>query len=586
MNLATQALLTRRAALRAARMMGCSGAHWVEGGWLPCETPEELEALLEGGVELYRQIREKGLLGRTLGELRQGTAGRVPKVGGGRVSGAIKKRVRYDPSAVDADGDGFVQDNTTAERRVGRAVEAVSSTGKRVRSVASGRSTPKTSIERVRPSNPSRRSAIVPLPKKRAEFVTKKAAQDSMSNPVSRSYFTMGADEIDSAIKRLGGVGRARTTIEGPLPAARRTMDHYDDRLEAKYGRLVTLADHEQALQSAFPNAKVSLSEVLVDDKTIEGIGANLGSRKFRSEESLSKYFDKDKSDHVPAAIRGFSKALLISADNDPDLAKQIGQVALLQKDVPSSAEAGVGVAVPLKSQIVISFNPSAVSEQMNLSEDRLLLRSRHMAAQMDLKDQYMGTDLAQGLSNHSLSDSDAEMFAAQIGFHEWAHVRGITETIDSEDKDFISKAQQWVKDGKPFSGGENLMSLTDEVFDAFEQAFPDVTPEHVQVAKRMFAALGYPDVDMSNQAELRAVYRALALRIHRANAIMDDFDARTESISVKDWRKFNGVSGYGNSHPEEGIAELFGLQSMHPDFAISSFRDAYSIPEVAKRMS
>lgn len=51
---------SREAAERAAKLLGCKGAHQTsEGGWHPCESPEAMQTLLNEGIEAYRQLRDR-----------------------------------------------------------------------------------------------------------------------------------------------------------------------------------------------------------------------------------------------------------------------------------------------------------------------------------------------------------------------------------------------------------------------------------------------------------------------------------------------------------------------------------------------
>ena len=161
-----QALPTRRQAANVARLMGCSGAHQVGDKWMPCASAEQLEALFEGGVRAYRVIRDKGLLGRSLGEMRQVVRGGAPNIGGGKRSSGKKKRVRYNPKARDSDGDGLIQDNTTAERRAGSAVEGGRSAKPKRRTVVAPKQSTRKLEARAKPSS----NRTILKPKKKTRF--------------------------------------------------------------------------------------------------------------------------------------------------------------------------------------------------------------------------------------------------------------------------------------------------------------------------------------------------------------------------------------------------------------------------------
>lgn len=126
LDFAAQGLSSRRQAQSTARLMGCVGAHRVGDKWFPCASPEQLEALLTGGVVAYRAVRTKGLLGRSLGEMRSavrgGGEGRSSRKGP-RGHGKKKRRVSFDPKARDRDGDGLLQEGTTAERSADAVAE-------------------------------------------------------------------------------------------------------------------------------------------------------------------------------------------------------------------------------------------------------------------------------------------------------------------------------------------------------------------------------------------------------------------------------------------------------------------------------
>ena len=53
-----QTLPTREAAARTARLIGCTGAHEMEGGWQPCESHELLMILIRRGAPAYRRARD------------------------------------------------------------------------------------------------------------------------------------------------------------------------------------------------------------------------------------------------------------------------------------------------------------------------------------------------------------------------------------------------------------------------------------------------------------------------------------------------------------------------------------------------
>lgn len=49
------ALSSRTEAERVARLIGCSGAHEVPDGWMPCESAVNLRVLTRYGVRAYRK---------------------------------------------------------------------------------------------------------------------------------------------------------------------------------------------------------------------------------------------------------------------------------------------------------------------------------------------------------------------------------------------------------------------------------------------------------------------------------------------------------------------------------------------------
>lgn len=173
---------SRAEAEKASALLGCKLAHEVNGKWMPCESPQHLEALIDGGVAAYRALSTKGV--------------RPPR------------RVSVNPNARDADGDGMVQEGTTAERPA---------TGK----------------------------------------VTK------ITKRVKRTLVDDELLSMDAGIKARGGIGRLRTKKDGPLPEAVKQKKFIAGIVQKNFGQLDTIPQMKAALSRAFPNAKIDLVNVV-----------------------------------------------------------------------------------------------------------------------------------------------------------------------------------------------------------------------------------------------------------------------------------------------------------------------------------
>lgn len=140
-------LPTRRQALRAARTLGCEGAHQHDdGSWMPCASHTEMVSLLKASGNMkgqrvrqrrgygappprkYQQLIERGIRGiESLpgGGLVSSSRGIFVEKGirgwfrGGNSNGRGRRflrAIRFNPNARDADGDGTLQEHTPHER--------------------------------------------------------------------------------------------------------------------------------------------------------------------------------------------------------------------------------------------------------------------------------------------------------------------------------------------------------------------------------------------------------------------------------------------------------------------------------------
>ena len=394
----------------------------------------------------------------------------------------------------------------------------------------------------------------------------------------------MSPVEVKKLITDFGGVGPFRTKAEGPHPEAKKRMAQIDARITEEFGRLESLGDYENALQKAFPNAAVSLNTVLTAaDTGLEVWDEAARKRKFADPKNLGNYYDNKQPEEVIESLKGFSKALLDSSLDDPETAALVGRIALTGKKTPYSAAVMASAANPLATPLWISINPGGLVQGLESTDDLKEIGSNRYAMQLAMADKFRGSTMARGTMNQSVGDSDAQTTAAQTAFHEWSHAKGFRLAIRDEDSEFIEKGQKWVTDGLPFEGGEELQEMAEYV-DYHMPEMEEPTPEHVKEALRLFGNLGYRNVDISDQATLRAIYRAMALRYVVNDQRATGLDALTARLPDKDWGSIV-VSGYGNSNAEEAVAEFYGLNAMMPEHVASKLSEGLKVGVVKDRL-
>lgn len=390
---------------------------------------------------------------------------------------------------------------------------------------------------------------------------------------------------LDTAIKQMGGVGRWRTKEEGPLPEVVSRMKSMEERVVVEHGRLESIEDFQAALRKSFPNANVSLDSLtgldIGDDMSV--FTDNVRGKVFKDMNRLGNYYSKENPEAALDSIRGFSRALLVKALDDPETAKLVGRINLVKKDSPYTATAGIGYTNPLDTPITISFNPRMEVIGSTMDQNGMNYGSNLLAISFARRDVDRGSPNARGRNTGTLNNSDVQANAAQSAFHEWGHAQGIRNSINSEDKDSIEPAQKWVGDGQPYVGGEELQEWADWI--SAETSKLVATPEQQRQAMRMFDSLGFKNVDMSDAATVNAIYRAMALRYVRSNRVFDDFSSRSESLSDEDW-DYIMISGYGNSDKEEALAEIIGMSEMAPELTKKMYPGFEDVELIKERIS
>lgn len=494
---------------------------------MPCASSEDLEALITGGVEAYRERNPevKGLLGR-----------------------AIKKvtRVRVDPDAIDADGDGLVQDGTSAERPFRKVRKSVTSGVRSATRSGEKKRTVSADIERM------------------------------------NAHFNGLLDRVDNEITSLGGLGRYRHSGEGPAPEMVSRMAEVDAVVLEKFGETKTIAQIEAALGKAFPNAKIDLRNLVDDDPSnpqamIKPINASAPQRDIGGTRK-----------EILQGLQGFAHALMFKASEDPDSAALVGSVRLIENR-PDAEAASVSMSIANKAAapIAIVYNPEAPRLSRVSSAQTALVASAKLRDDLENRDKIKQTGTGNWITGEGIfADSDPKAQTMWTGFHEWAHLKGLSLSLKDSDPESMKKLQDWVATGKDdgvFEAFPELSEIDSYLQDRLTQAFANGGGFDGN-ASGYLERLGFQNVDLSNQEQLRQVYRAIAARNVLAETLMMELDARAAKLQ-DDWSSFDTVSGYGNVDVEEGIAELVALASAVPDIAKSKYGDALKLPQIKERL-
>ena len=582
-----QVVETRRDALRLARMLGCEGAHEVEGGWMACESQEAFQALLTGGRYGYRQYQESKGLGSAIGKIRDVANG--PDVPGNRPNKRRLRRVAFNPHAEDRDADQIVQEGTTQERRIGRTVE---SAARRSNNKPDGPKAPKARAEaavkpvktRVR-LDPSRGMGRL-LHRDRFREVALE----------ERPFSQRTLDHFDARIKKVGGVGRPRGLADGPLPEAHTQRLIIKKKVEKKYGKIESVEDMESALKKAFPQAHVDLFKLYKFGRDTKGPTGRIQGADLGGEEGFFNTFGEN-SVGTMEALRGLTYGLLWKSMDDPENARRLGSIEMVRNS-SFHAAVGTGLVQPVDAPAAMWLSPEAIylETQLLWGDDSTLgviQQSAKVAEAMENRDRIKGTDAANIGVTSALADSDIELYGMSIASHEWGHLAGAAVARDSIDDAVIDQMQEWVKTGviSDAKGAPMSMAEMDGLTSSLKMSVAKLVgpvakdPEAARKAKEFFATLGFSGVNPADPAQVSAVYRALAVR--QAFGIMINHRAYSErqSISPKDWKKMDGISPYANYNAEEAIAELFAITEIAPDLAAAMFPGAYNLPEVKKRL-
>lgn len=522
--LADQASDTARGARRVSDMLGCTGIHRIAEGWMPCASPEELVALLDGGVAAYREVANKGLFGNVVSKIR---------------------RVAVNPKARDADGDGLVQEGTTAQRPAKKAGVK-----------------PKTVIRTV------------------AKEPTKKARVPKADVQRIEAHFAPMLENVDADLVKLGGLGRFRTKQEGPRPEVVARMADITKSVEDAYGPLESLEQIEAALQKGFPNANVSLKSKVVATESFKRSAGRVTS--LNTEDPLAEY-GQDSSEAL-AMIRGFSKSILLKANEDPEAAALVGSIILNGPETREIASVGMSVGLSSNTPLQIAFSPS-LKEKGTASE--AMVYSAALKEDLERRDEVKKN--ADGNWSHgfgAFTNSDRESSAAWYGFHEWGHLKGMALAHETRSPEFMENVQKWVATGEeqPWMTAYPELTVADNRVRRTLQAVERGGKLGESVANYV-ERLGFKNVDISDQEQLRAIYRAVAARNLLSIQLMDGLEERTRSLELKDWQEFDTISGYGNIDVEEGIAELMALNGIAPEVAKERYATALNIPAIKERL-
>jgi hypothetical protein len=572
-----QALPTQRAAERVAKLMGCSGAHRTADGWFPCESPRKLRALLNGGVSEYRKIKsideqEIKLLGAVLNAVRGST--HVDTHPGDHGRPVRKRRVPLDPKARDADGDGLIQEGTTAERNARSAAKPVG-VAKRTAGVTAATARTRRAAN-VKPIKPGKGKPDLP-------------------EPVRPSIPLTGAQKaqhtiLHDRIKAKGGLGAPRTREQGPLPRVATRGKIIHSRLERRFGKLETLDDYDKALKKTFPNARFDgLAIAVKPAEEGESIAAYSIGRRFSNEDDLAAFYDPRRPDEIKKSIMGFYDAILESGLNDEKSANKVGRVSLAPGKSNFQAMVGPSATNPVDHPITIHLNPKAMRDQADLSDgDNVLAATMTRLHQLTARDDIKKKGEGGTSSGNELSDGDAGLLAMQTGFHEWSHVAGLSRSLDSIAPEDIDALKEWTRTGGDFPDFAKNGFGTPELFTQWADVMGQLGADDSGKAtlQRISRSMGFENIDLADQEALSRMWRAYASRIAISYRSSDIWNERVEQMSDRDWERMDTVSGYANSSKEEALAELHGLYHMYPEHAATKYRRAVAHPEFVRRLA
>ena len=549
--LAGQSFRTRGAAEAAARLLGCEGVHLTDEGWMVCRSRQELDALLNGGVRAYRRLRreEKGL-GRVV---RAATPNR-----------RNLRRVSINPDAEDRDGDGLVQEGTTAQRSAKKKPN-LATPKKRVRKPTKP-SVPDASVDEIAPYRPAE-----PVP-----------IDDELRI-------------LDGAIKRAGGIGRIRTREEGPLPEVTRRMDKVKRIIERKYGRLETVGDMEAALKKAFPNAEVNITAPAgdLDDAGVLA-GVRLKPKAVTNREAVEAVGGRDE--RTLKTMRGVTMALLEKAQEDPATAARIGGIIPIQRSSDYFGIQGTGVVHSVNNNIILGFNFAAAGENADNYTAVSTVSSRYLSQLRNIE-KNQGTKAAAGLTYESLTNSDPTGAGMYLAYHEWTHAAGVASVIDELPPSYFEAIKEYVTTGKtnPADADGPLSTMLIQAFMVDQDIRADVAkvikslgadPKAQESWKKVLSLWGYGNVDPNDEESMSKVLRAASVRISFAVGVDRILEKRVDAaISDDEWNQMAKVSGYANRSREEAVAEFLALQGLHPDFVLARFGKLLDNEEILKRL-
>ena len=534
---------------------------------MPCGSAEELETLITEGAAAHRaRYGDKGLLGASVSKL-------------GRRAGRKKRRVRLNPKAQDADGDGLVQEGTTAERPAKDAPGDVKlpsgskkSTGKRKPSLTRPeRSKPVESIPKQPAPATSRRMAPT-LPTRRVLL----SDEDRLN-----SHFAPLLEKVNREILKLGGLGRARHSREGATAEMNERVQEVSEAVEEIYGPLNTIPELQAALEKAFPNAVVDLENMADEVAAFEE-----GPKKTPLDPGNPLAIYGDSAD-TEERLRSFVKAMLWKASKDPEAAAIVGSFRLSPPESSATASVGVSIANKVETPVEIRFNPQSYTEGSVASFEEAYYMSVRLRQDLEERDDIKLTGEGNwSMSQLAFTNGDPAANATWTGFHEWAHLKGISLASKDIDKNLMTQVQDWVSGGKsaPWMDQYPELQKADNRVKktlAAEAAGLDVSKQFSEYTER----LGFRNVDISDQEQLRAVYRAIAARNVLAQQLMTGLAERTAAFVDSNWDKFDTLGGYANIDPEEGIAELMAFSESFPGPAYEKYKQAFDLPEVKERM-
>jgi hypothetical protein len=408
-------------------------------------------------------------------------------------------------------------------------------------------------------------------------------------SPQDRSELVHELDKIDSVLKKAGGIGRVRTKIDGPLPSAVRQRDKVKRRIQRSFGSLDSIEDHETALKKAFPNAVVDVMSLYGGSSEMTRAVGDQAGRVRKTEQEVLALLNEPQA---VESMKGFIQGLLYKSLDDPDTAKSVGGIWMTGSNARFSAGVGPALVAPINSPINIYMNPNGIARLNNAFEDeaQALAASQVLLQEVRSHKQTRGT--AQSGSSMAVStfaDSDPEVTAMNLAFHEWGHLTGFARSSESIDPNMQEAFQEWVKTGKglPVNSTSKILENFSAELNAESSIFFEgmKDPQMAQEAKKFFAELGFSGVDVTNEAQVFSVYRALAVRSYYATLVAAMTEAQSAMLDDTTWNTIGKLGGYASSSREEALAEMVGLVDSVPDLASSLFKGVLSDPILSERM-